>query len=659
MTIKKNLLLSSSILTLILLGITLCSFFLVKRVKDDYQRFNKQIAPISIIINNYAFIQREFEITLPKGKKLNSTASYSGYNKARGYIDVDVPSLNIQLRSLLEMDSELNQEYEAINKIIQIGDHLVSKVNTYLINIKDLNSNRKSLSEFYSKNIMNELSALNFFVSHLKHDLRKKEAQYQNKLSEDLSMITYGSLFSGVFIAILIIIIIGKSLIKITKPIYQLEEITKQLSLGNFDVSIDIKGYDEFVELGSSVREMSKSLAGNFELLKTKNNAIEKVKKLELEKKLVEKSLQFRSEFLSNMSHEIRTPMNGIIGMVDVLKTTTNLDTDQKKIVRVINSSSNELLNLLNDILDLSKLEAGKVELVNENFEIEQILTQVSNLFSSLATNKGLTFHSSVKEDVPPALIGAKGKLIQVLSNLYGNAIKFTEQGSVKMIVSKVNLELYKIEIIDTGEGVSEENKTKLFQNFQQLDQSSSKKVKGTGLGLAICKNLIDLMGGEIGLESTPGEGSNFWFTFKAKADKKTSLSEVKLKKDIAKFDKRVLIVDDILVNLLTAELMLKHLGCTVDKVNSGRKAIEKCKTNQYDIILMDIQMPEMDGVETTNRIKELLGESPPVIALTANAMEGDRELFIEKGLDDYMAKPVKIDALKNLFIRIFQDHVQ
>ena len=377
----------------------------------------------------------------------------------------------------------------------------------------------------------------------------------------------------------------------------------------------------------------------------------EKVLNLQKEKAIAQKSAEFKTLFLANMSHEIRTPLNGIIGMVDILLKNNNLRGEYREYVEVIQHSSLDLLSILNDILDLTKLEAGMVDIENEKTDFYDVIESVKALFSASATKKSLDLNVDIADNVPQFIKTDRTRLIQVLSNLVGNAIKFTDKGSINIYISlKDNTEedtIFKIRVIDTGPGISEDKQKKLFSEFYQIDQSTTKSVKGTGLGLAISKKLISILKGEIGVISREGEGAEFWFTFKAELFE--NIPVAKSSQAIIKYNeylRHVLVVDDNFINLKVARLMLLNFGCTVETCSNGKEALDLYKEKKYDLILMDIQMPGIDGIETTQILRKSYMEIPPVIAVSANAMEGDAQKYIGQGLDDYLSKPLTINSL-------------
>ncbi|MBR6690548.1 MAG: response regulator [Bacilli bacterium] len=392
------------------------------------------------------------------------------------------------------------------------------------------------------------------------------------------------------------------------------------------------------------------------------NPDVKMINELELAKNMAEKANRAKSDFLSSMSHEIRTPLNAIVGLSECIKNSDDIEEIHEDANDVV-MASNNLLEIVNGILDISKIEADKMEIIESNYNPIEVFKELTTITETRIGEKEIDLRCNFAEDLPNTLYGDKGKLKQIITNMLSNAVKYTEKGHIDFNVNCINeKDKCKLQIIisDTGKGIKPEQMDKIFNKFERAEEDKNSTIEGTGLGLAITKSLVEMMGGKILVHSTYGQGSKFTVFLEQKYSKVEEKAKVVKDEKISYSDKKVLIVDDNKLNIKVASKVLSEFEFNIDSADSGFSAIEKIENNEhYDIIFMDIMMPKLSGVETLKKLKEIDNFNTPIVALTADAMEGKSTKYIEVGFNDYLSKPINKQELKRVLNKCLNGNIE
>ncbi len=444
---------------------------------------------------------------------------------------------------------------------------------------------------------------------------------------------------------------------RVTKPLNELDKFMSRAAQS--ESYTERVSYDRNDELGHVVGALNNLLA---RVEDRDNRLSEIIEELTQARDAAEASAQAKTSFLANMSHEVRTPMNGIVGLIDLVKL-EGLNTRQEAWVASMGRSADALLTIIDDILDFTRIEAGQLEIRPSVFELEPCVSSVKALFTYQIKRRGIELNIEISEQAPAFLVADQGRIRQILVNLVGNAFKFTEEGHITLVATTTNDESrMRFEVIDTGIGIDAAQHDLVFSRFQQIDTGLTRRYGGAGLGLSICSQLVSLMGGDIGFESTPNEGSRFWFEIPLETlsrdeveglgSDETTVSAIDSPAFTESKDKRpltVLVAEDSEVNQFIVTELLKKLGAVVTVVSDGQQAVDAVDETVYDVILMDISMPVKDGLAATKEIltkAENTDWAPYIIGLSAHAMVGDKERAISEGMREYLTKPISLESL-------------
>ncbi|MCI4669301.1 MAG: ATP-binding protein [Bacteroidia bacterium] len=550
------------------------------------------------------------------------------------------------VKLFLEESKLMLKQLEGNNALSNSNKNIAKyHMNSYIKNFLELVEYEKKIGLRDNTNLKQKLDESQ---AEIKKNIEFGIQQIENKKAEllDLFKILLATGLIFIFLAGIVV------------SIYLAQLLTKRINILSTTMNKFVQNdfQEDSEELAIEVKEDEiGKLIQNFYLLRSKISSY--IEELKEEKEAADRANKSKSLFLANMSHEIRTPMNGVIGITQLLES-SEMNPQQEEYIKILKVSGQKLLGIINDILDFSKIESGQLNLEETQLDLREELHKVKQLLEFEASEKKLDFQLNIDKSIPKNLLGDPVRFNQIALNLVSNAIKFTEKGSVNISCSSDSnseeIVGIKLEVRDTGIGISPDVKNKLFSAFSQADESTTRKFGGTGLGLAITSQLVQLMNGSIHIDSTPGQGSVFTVILPLKKSQNLSKENtMKYSDPIQTPTTRILLVEDNEINQRIAGMMLKRLGCKFSISENGLEALNEVQQSTYDLVFMDIQMPVMDGFTATKEIKKLQADGLiptfPIIALTANATEEDRNKAKEVKMDGFLTKPIKIQTLKDV----------